>query len=67
MVEQDGLSDQQIEIIQDFARKNGGIDYSFAVMEDLRTKAMQELDKLPDCTEVRELRELFDFVITRKY
>lgn len=50
-----------------FARDNGGIDAAYQVMTDLRDRARQLLDTLPQCEVCRQLAELFDFVIERQY
>lgn len=63
----DDLTDSQIERIMAFARDNGGIDAAYQVMTDLRDRARQLLDTLPQCEVCRQLAELFDFVIERQY
>ncbi len=63
----DDLTDSQIERIMAFARDNGGIDAAYQVMTDLRDRARQLLDALPQCEVCRQLAELFDFVIERQY
>ena len=61
------LDDAEIEWLQQYARDNGGIDYAFEVMKELRDKACAGLDKLPPSEIQQELRELFDFIIDRQF
>ncbi len=63
----DGLSDSDISFIQAFARDNGGIEYAFATMDNLRRRAMECLSIFPDSDIRRELAELFDFTIKRNF
>mgnify|MGYP001025187426 FL=1 len=68
MLEKDMLTDEEIEVIQRFARDNGGIDSTYAVMNDLRKQAFEQLALIDDDETIRQqLAELFDFVIARKF
>lgn len=67
LLDTDELSDSDIARIQAFARDNGGIDYAFRVMEDLRRQAYECLSIFPESTNRRELEELFDFTIARQF
>ena len=67
MLDSDGLSDEDIAEIQAFARDNGGIEYAFAVMEDLRRQAYECLAVFPESENRSELERLFDFTIARQF
>ncbi len=64
---QDELSDDEIATIQAFARDHNGIDLAYDAMHQLRAKAIAGLTRLPQSQIRRELEELFDFIISRKY
>lgn len=63
----DSLSDDEIARLLEFARNAGGIDYAFETMQQLRAKALARLEVLPESTGRKELAELFDFIIERKF
>lgn len=67
MLENDELTDEDIATIQQFALDNGGIAYAREAMNRLRDRAMECLDIFPPSSILSELRELFDFIIDRKY
>ncbi|MDE6120866.1 MAG: polyprenyl synthetase family protein [Muribaculaceae bacterium] len=67
MLRSDNLTDSEIAHIQAFARDNGGIEYAFEVMDNLRSRAMEALMELPDSEGRRELATLFDFIIARNF
>ena len=59
------LDDAEIAVLIDFAKTNGGIDYSYSVMDDMRAEADLLLERLP-ANEWRDcFAELFDFTIRR--
>lgn len=67
LLAKDSLSDGEIGFLQAFARDNGGIDYAFDVMHELREKAVAGLKTLPASPIRDELAELFDFIIERQF
>ena len=67
MLGADSLTDEQIGQIQAFARRHGGIEYAYAEMERLRTRAVEGLRRLPESEMRDELEALFDFVISRTF
>ena len=59
------LSDAEIAVLIEFAKTNGGIDYAYRVMEDMRLKGERMLESLP-ANEWRDaFADLFDFTIRR--
>ncbi|MDE6468802.1 MAG: polyprenyl synthetase family protein [Muribaculaceae bacterium] len=67
LLESDSLDDGQIAWLQDFARRNGGVDYAYAEMKALRDEACAGLSTLPDSPITAQLAEIFDFIIERQY
>lgn len=61
----DELTDDEIARLIDFAKTHGGIDYAYAVMEDMRAEAGKLLMKLPANEWRDDFEELFDFTIRR--
>lgn len=59
------LNDAEIADLIEFAKENGGIDYAYSVMEEMRKKGDALLQTLP-ANEWRErFADLFDFTISR--
>jgi octaprenyl-diphosphate synthase len=61
------LTADEIERLCSFARDNGGIDYAFAAMKNLRDRGARLLEAVPDCPQRHELLDLFDFIIARDH
>lgn len=64
---QECLADSDIAILTAFARNNGGIEYAYNRMAQLRDQAVALLDRLPACPAADQLRQLFDYIITRDF
>lgn len=67
LIEQPELTDDDIARLAAFARDNGGIDYAYERMRGMRDSADALLERLPATTAARDLRLLFDYIITRDY
>lgn len=67
MLRRDALTDAEIDSIQDFARRNGGIESAYEAMNDLRRRAEECLQPFAGQPVCGELLELFDFVISRQF
>lgn len=67
LAEKAHLSDEEIAILYGFARDNGGIEYAYSVMERMHRKAIDCLAVFPDSTPRRQLLQLFEYIIQRKY
>lgn len=63
----EALDDEQIAVLQRYARDNGGIDYSYATMARLRTRAADIVATLPDPAKAEPLMQIFDYIIARDY
>ena len=59
------LSDEEISMLIEFAKRNGGIEYAYSVMRDMQKKASALLDVYPDNEWKVSFKELFDYVILR--
>ncbi len=60
------LSDEEIGVLIDFAKSQGGIDYAYGVMEEMREEGDKLIRTLPE-NEWRDAFEyLFDFTIRRQ-
>lgn len=67
LLDQESLSEDEIALLQAFARKNRGIEKAYATMERLQAEGSAALATLPPCSERDELAALFDFIISRSY
>lgn len=61
----DNLTTDEIDRLITYARDNGGIEYAYNVMEQLREKALAPLAVFPPSETLDSLRDIFDFVIAR--
>lgn len=59
------LDEHEINALLEFAKNNGGIEYSYKVMDDLRGRAFDQLDKLPQTEATDAFRAIFSYVISR--
>jgi octaprenyl-diphosphate synthase len=67
LVRKEELSDDDIEILLAFARNNGGIEYSFNRMQQLRDKGEQLLASFQNREAAKSLLDLLDFIIARDH
>lgn len=63
----ESLDDSEIELLQAYARDNGGVDYAFAEMCRLRDEAFAMLETLRPCEARNSLQAIFDYIIDRDY
>lgn len=61
------LTEEEIRTLIDFAIDNGGIDYTYSKMRELRDEAARILDTLPDNEARRALLVVLDSIITRDH
>ena len=66
LVHKPQLSDEEINTLVEFAKNNGGIDYSYEVMERLRATADSLLDVFEPSETVDAFKAIFSYIITRK-
>jgi octaprenyl-diphosphate synthase len=65
IVSKEVLSDEDIDVLLAFARNNGGIEYSFNRMQQLRDKAAELLSTFENKEAAKDLLDLLDFIIAR--
>ena len=61
------LSDAEIQRLYAYAVENGGIEYTYRRMAEMRSQAERLLDIFPDSDSKRMLLGIFDFIIARSY
>lgn len=59
------LSSEEIATLIDFAKAEGGIEYAYATMEQLRDEAFAILDSYRDRPVTDDFKTLFNFIIAR--
>ena len=62
----ENLEGEDIDRLIDFAKRAGGIDYAYGVMQRLRDEANDVLSPYSPHDTVDQFREIFDYVIERK-
>ena len=66
LVNKDKLEGDDIDRLIEFAKRAGGIDYAYEVMQRLRNEANDVLSPYSPHDTVDQFREIFDYVIERK-
>lgn len=66
LVNKETLTSEDIDRLIEFAKRAGGIDYSYEVMQRLRAEANDVLTPYSPHDTVDQFREIFDYVIERK-
>lgn len=59
------LDPEHINILIEFAKANGGIDYAFDTMRRMQTEADDIINVYPDSEPLRYFRKIFEFIISR--
>ena len=59
------LSTEDIETLVEFAKQQGGIEYSFDFMRRLQKQATHLLDRYPDSEWRQAFAQLFEYIIAR--
>ncbi len=67
LVRSDVLSDEQIAMLTAYARDNGGIDYAYERMAELRQEAADILSGMKNADRAQSLMEIFDYIIARDF
>lgn len=65
LVHKEELTTADIEVLVNFAKDAGGIDYSFALMEKLRNEAYALLDSYEQSETIEAFKQLFQYIIVR--
>ena len=66
LVNKETPTGEDIDRLIDFAKRAGGIDYAYEVMQRLRDEANDVLSPYSPDETVDQLREIFDYVIERR-
>ena len=61
------LSTHQINLLIDFAKANGGIEYAYERMRIIQKEADKILLQYPDSEWKDALKEIFEFIISRNH
>lgn len=67
LVRSEELDSRAIATLIAYAVDNGGIDYAYKRMEQLRAEAVNVIDQFPDSPTRRAFIGLFDYIIARNY
>lgn len=67
LVKKDELSEDEIVQLIEYAKKAGGIDYAYRMMERYHDEAVNLLNYFDNEGVKRSLIDIFDYIITRKY
>lgn len=59
------LTQEEIAVLINFAKKNGGIDYAFDTMRRLQRQAEEIIAPYPESEWKKSFREIFDYIISR--
>lgn len=65
LVKNDELTTEQIDMLINFAKDNGGIDYAYERMHNLREEAVDIISYFPDSDTRRAFISIFDYIISR--
>lgn len=61
------LDEADVNVLQEFARANGGIEYAYDTMRRLRDRAVGLLSSLEDSEAAPQFVALFDYIIARDF
>lgn len=67
LVKNESLTEGEILSLTRYAVDNGGIDYAYRLMNDMRIRAVRELDVFKPSAERDALISLFDYIIERRF
>lgn len=65
LIKRGNLSTTDIAVLIDFAKRNGGIEYSYRRMAGMQKKATSLLDAYPDSHWKQSFEDIFSFIISR--
>lgn len=65
LIDNDYLSDSQINELYQFAIDAGGIEYAYKTMENLHTRGLETISEFGDHPAANAMRSIFDYIITR--
>ena len=65
LLDRDNLDSDEIEQLIAYAKENGGIEYAYRRMEELRNEAVEALSSFPESETKQALITLLDYTISR--
>ncbi len=65
IINKNELSSEEIAMLIEFAKNEGGIEYAYAKMEELRDEAFSILDAYPHKPVIEDFKHLFNYIIKR--
>lgn len=65
LINKDSLTEEEINRLIEFAKREGGIEYAYQSMERLRDEANDLISELPDSEALKAFRTIFDYIIER--
>lgn len=65
LLERGDLSDDEIDVLIEFAKRNGGVEYAYSRMGEMRRDAEKYLASYPDTEWKQSFRDLFGYIISR--
>lgn len=66
LLDKESLSDEDIHILIEFAKREGGIEYAYAKMDELREEARQIIAQIPQSKATESLEAIFNYIIDRE-
>lgn len=66
LIEKEFLSDEDIHTLIDFAKQEGGIEYAYAKMNELKQEADEILASIPQSKAAESLDAIFKYIIDRE-
>lgn len=65
LCQKESLSSEEINILIEFTKQQGGIDYAYSIMESIRNEANIILDQFIETESIKALSLIFDYIIER--
>lgn len=62
-----GLTKDEVEVLQEFARKNGGIEYAVEKMRQFQKEGIEIMKCYPDSECKQNFLDIFEFIIARSH
>ena len=66
LAQKEELTTEEIDRLIEFAKREGGIEYAYSKMEQLRNRAAEIIAGYPQNDAIRSLMDIFDYIIARK-
>lgn len=67
IIESDDFSDENVEMFIRYAKDNGGIEYTYDVIDKFKTEAEQIISKIESEDARIKIQAVLDYIVARKY